>query len=466
MACTPTSPVTGGRPRTDFSTAAATVLIDQPPCRALALTCEAQVRDALGERDAALHALQTALTITEVRRNAVPFLGWSRQGTSIARPARPAADLSPEPWLDELLAATDGQPGIVAVLAPWTPTVRERAVATDPAFLPALTPRERAVLHELAPGRDLRRHRGQPVRLGEHRQDARLQPLRQARRLPAQRGSCGGAQPQSAVSLNEVSPVPRHAPEAHVRGGVADAVALPGRRAVALAVVRRAQVGPALGDHPVGLPSAGPRSPPQQGLGAPAAAACRPARRGAAVHGVGSTPRRCRSCRRGRSRWAGRCRPARSGGGRPGPRCATGTGPARCWPARRPAGAARRPRRSPRRPARRGRRAPTRPRSAGPCRPRRRTPRRPPSRRARPGGPGSSSRSCPVRRGAPLGARLPAPPLRPVAEVHRARRLGEHLGAGHQQRRVGAREVGGVERVLGDGDVAGLLDEARRTRRS
>ena len=124
----------------------------QPPCRALALTCEAQVRDALGERDAALHALQTALTITEVRRNAVPFLGWSRQGTSIHALLDRLHDLSPEPWLDELLAATDGQPGIVAVLAPWTPTVRERAVASDPTFLPALTPRERAVLHELARG--------------------------------------------------------------------------------------------------------------------------------------------------------------------------------------------------------------------------------------------------------------------------------------------------------------------------
>ena len=135
-----------------FSTAAATVRINQPPCRALALTCEAQLRDALGERDAALQALQTALTITEVRRNAVPFLGWSRQGTSLHVLLDRLHRLSPEPWLAELLAATDGQPGIVAVLAPWTPTVRERAAAPDPAFLPALTPREREVLHELARG--------------------------------------------------------------------------------------------------------------------------------------------------------------------------------------------------------------------------------------------------------------------------------------------------------------------------
>ena len=135
-----------------FSTAAATVRINQPPCRALALTCEAQLRDALGERDAALRALQTAVTITEVRRNAVPFLGWSRQGTSLHVLLERLHRRSPEPWLSELLAAGEGQPGIVAVLAPWTPTVRERTNGPDPMFLPELTPREREVLHELARG--------------------------------------------------------------------------------------------------------------------------------------------------------------------------------------------------------------------------------------------------------------------------------------------------------------------------
>ena len=135
-----------------FSTAAATVRIIQPPCRALALTCEAQLRDALGQRDAALRALQTAVTITEVRRNAVPFLGWSRQGTSLHVLLDRLHRRSPEPWLAELMAAAEGQPGIVAVLAPWTPTVRERTTGDDPMFLPELTPREREVLHELARG--------------------------------------------------------------------------------------------------------------------------------------------------------------------------------------------------------------------------------------------------------------------------------------------------------------------------
>ena len=135
-----------------FSTAAATVRLDQPPCRAIALTCEAQLRDALGARDAALEALQTAVTITEVRGNAVAFLGWSRQGTSIHLLLDRLQRRSPEPWLDALRTATEGHPGIAAVLAPWTPTVSERAGTSEPSFLPALTSRERDVLHELARG--------------------------------------------------------------------------------------------------------------------------------------------------------------------------------------------------------------------------------------------------------------------------------------------------------------------------
>jgi ATP/maltotriose-dependent transcriptional regulator MalT len=135
-----------------FRTAAATVRISQPPCRALALTCEAQLRDALGEGGAALEVLQTAVTVTEVRRNAVPFLGWTRQGTSLHTLLDRLHRQTPQPWLAELVAATKGKPGIVAVLAPWTPTVRERTSAADPGFLPALTPREREVLHELARG--------------------------------------------------------------------------------------------------------------------------------------------------------------------------------------------------------------------------------------------------------------------------------------------------------------------------
>jgi len=135
-----------------FGSAAAQVRVSQPPCRALALTCEAQLRDALGDRDAALQSLRAALTTTEVRRNAVPFLGWSRQGTSLPVLLDRLHRRTPEPWLAEVLAATRGKPGIVAALAPWTPTVHERANPPDAPYLPTLTPREREVLHELARG--------------------------------------------------------------------------------------------------------------------------------------------------------------------------------------------------------------------------------------------------------------------------------------------------------------------------
>jgi LuxR family maltose regulon positive regulatory protein len=136
----------------EFAHAAATARLSQPPCRALALTCLAQLRDALGESSAALEALQTAVTITEVRRNAVPFLGWSRQGTSVHVLLDRLHRQLPEPWLAELLTATGGHPRVTAVLAPWTPTVRERSTAPNPVVLPVLTPRERDVLHELARG--------------------------------------------------------------------------------------------------------------------------------------------------------------------------------------------------------------------------------------------------------------------------------------------------------------------------
>ena len=65
---------------THFADAAAHPLTPQPPVLPLALTCAAQLRDALGERPEALAALRGAVTATEVRGNAVPFLGWTRQG--------------------------------------------------------------------------------------------------------------------------------------------------------------------------------------------------------------------------------------------------------------------------------------------------------------------------------------------------------------------------------------------------
>ena len=77
-----------------------------------------------------------------------------------------------------------------------------------------------------------------------------------------------------------------------------------------------------------------------------------------------SIPRRCRSRRRARSRWAGTRPTATFPRSRRCAGSATGTRLARCWPSPARPGTARHPRRSAHLRARRGRRTPTRPRSA------------------------------------------------------------------------------------------------------
>ena len=188
-----------------FATAVADASFSQPATRALALTCEAQLRDALGDREAALDLLREAALVTEVRRNAVPFLGWSRHGTPmeslmvlLQRSHRRHGCASwPRPQT--------GHPDIVSVFAPTTATPRERRSTPEPGGPPALSPREREVLNELARGVDVRRHRGEPVRLREHDQDARVEPLREARRRPAQRGARRGPQPPPDLASGKSS---------------------------------------------------------------------------------------------------------------------------------------------------------------------------------------------------------------------------------------------------------------------
>jgi LuxR family maltose regulon positive regulatory protein len=133
-------------------TAAGTSTCAQPPVVALALVLRAQLVDSEGRRDAALADLREALTATEVRRNALPFLGWSRHGTPVPTLLRALAERSSSPWVDELLAALDGRGAIVAVAGPLTATPRERAHVPDGVMRPSLSPRERDVLHELARG--------------------------------------------------------------------------------------------------------------------------------------------------------------------------------------------------------------------------------------------------------------------------------------------------------------------------
>jgi DNA-binding CsgD family transcriptional regulator len=135
-----------------FEAAAADATYSQPPSRALALVCQAQLLDALGQQDEALEVLRDAATATEVRRNAVPFLGWCRQGTPVASLLQRLDAVSTSPGVHELTAATAGRPDITSVFAPVTATPREREAVVPAVVRPLLSPREREVLAELARG--------------------------------------------------------------------------------------------------------------------------------------------------------------------------------------------------------------------------------------------------------------------------------------------------------------------------
>lgn len=135
-----------------FAAAGEHARVDQPPCRALALTCEAQLRHSLGQAQRAEQAIRTAVTITSVRGNAVAFLGWSPHGTPVRELLQGLGDQANGAWLAELVTATTPHPGIAVALGPWTATTRERAAALDTPVRPTLSPRELDVLHALARG--------------------------------------------------------------------------------------------------------------------------------------------------------------------------------------------------------------------------------------------------------------------------------------------------------------------------
>jgi len=138
-----------------FEVAASATAYEQPASRALALVCGAQVLDALGEHEEALDRLRDAAAATEVRRNAVPFLGWSRQGTPIAtllgRLGR-REEVAFAGWVEELVGAGRDRPDIAALFAPTTASARERDSEDRHLIQPMLSPREREVLNELARG--------------------------------------------------------------------------------------------------------------------------------------------------------------------------------------------------------------------------------------------------------------------------------------------------------------------------
>jgi LuxR family transcriptional regulator, maltose regulon positive regulatory protein len=126
--------------------------VEQPAIRALALVSRAQLVDGLGDRHLASALVLEALRETQVRRNAVPFLGWSRHGTSVPELVGRLAATSKDPWLTEIAADLDHLTGIAAHFGPSTPRPGERQAQPEGAIRPTLSPRERDVLHELARG--------------------------------------------------------------------------------------------------------------------------------------------------------------------------------------------------------------------------------------------------------------------------------------------------------------------------
>ncbi|MDR7384989.1 LuxR C-terminal-related transcriptional regulator [Promicromonospora iranensis] len=135
-----------------FEAASADATYSQPPTRALALACEAQLLDALGDPARSHERLIEAIAVTESRRNAAPFFGWARQGTPIETLLQRLTKRPATRWLHELAATRAGQPDVTAVYASMTATPSELDEVSQALAPPALSPREREVLNELARG--------------------------------------------------------------------------------------------------------------------------------------------------------------------------------------------------------------------------------------------------------------------------------------------------------------------------
>jgi LuxR family transcriptional regulator, maltose regulon positive regulatory protein len=137
---------------TRFERAAEAAVLPQPPVRALALVGAAQLRDELGEPETARELMDGAMVATEVRRNAVPFLGWTRHGTTVAKLLDRQQRVHPTAWVDELVGTTGGLASIATYFGPTTAAPGEKVEIPDGLVAPALSPRERDVLNELARG--------------------------------------------------------------------------------------------------------------------------------------------------------------------------------------------------------------------------------------------------------------------------------------------------------------------------
>ena len=124
-----------------------------PWVAAMALVVSSQLLDANKRHTEAQEQLTRALSAMEVRRNALPFLGWSRRGTSVVNllsTLPPSMTTEWSKWLLRSLDERDG--GIFAVTGPTVVTPTEQASAPEGVDGPPLSPRERDVLYMLARG--------------------------------------------------------------------------------------------------------------------------------------------------------------------------------------------------------------------------------------------------------------------------------------------------------------------------
>ena len=135
-----------------FDDAARTAACPQPPVRAMSLVCTAQLLDSLGETERALDRLAEAAAQTQVRRNGVAFLGWSRLGSPAGRLVQRLDARGSTPWVQELAALAAGRSDVISSLESSTPLRLEPRESDEPLVGPSLSPREREVLGELARG--------------------------------------------------------------------------------------------------------------------------------------------------------------------------------------------------------------------------------------------------------------------------------------------------------------------------
>jgi LuxR family maltose regulon positive regulatory protein len=128
----------------------------KPPVAAMARAVRSQLLDAQGPRTEAQHDLLEALGATEERRDPLPFLGWSKHGSTVISLLRALPASNTSAWADELLHGLveagrgfwiDGNQSAMLHLR-----LHAQDGVAGPVARPALSPREREVLHELARG--------------------------------------------------------------------------------------------------------------------------------------------------------------------------------------------------------------------------------------------------------------------------------------------------------------------------